>query len=381
MRSAFTTGEEIAAAAALVDHHCHGVVAANLDRASFEDLMTESPSRPPEGTSNFDSPVGLALRRWCAPVLDMEAGVQPDRYLARRGELGAAEVNRRLLRGSGCAALLVDTGYSPDMITAPAALSDLAGAPAHEVVRIEGVAERVLAGASHGMQFAAELGPTLDAEADGAAGLKSVLAYRGGFGVDPEPPARDDVVRAADAWLRRADRSHLTDPVLLRFGIWTAAEIARRRHQPIQFHAGFGDPDLTLHRADPSLLTGVVRGMDEMGVDVVLLHCYPYQRQAAYLALVFPHVYFDVGLALNYTGPSATTVLAEAMEMAPFTKQLYSSDAFGLAELYYAGAVLFRRALGRVLGAWMDAGDCSAADAERIATMIASGNARRIYPL
>jgi hypothetical protein len=40
-------------------------------------------------------------------------------------------------------------------------------------------------------------------------------------------------------------------------------------------------------------------------------------------------------------------VLGEALELSPFTKQLYSSDAFGIAESYYLGALLFRRALRR----------------------------------
>jgi hypothetical protein len=366
---------------ALLDHHCHGVVTADLDRPWFEDLMTESPFPPPAGTTNFDSPVGLAVRRWCAPVLDLPAGCRPDEYLERRRELGAVEANRRLLRATGSEALLVDTGYRSDAITPPPALSELAAAPAHEVVRIEVVAEQVLAGAGDGAAYEAELGPALEAASADAVGLKSIVAYRGGFGFDPAAPERDEVVRAADAWLRRDDRSHLTDPVLLRSCLWTAAEIARRRHIPIQFHAGFGDPDLTLHLADPSLLTGLIRRFAELPVDVTLLHCYPYQRQAGYLAAVFPNVYFDVGMSLNYTGPSAETVLAEALEMAPFTKQLYSSDAFGLAELYLTGAVLFRRALDAVLGRWVAEGDCSPADAARIAALIASGNARRVYGL
>ncbi len=69
----------------------------------------------------------------------------------------------------------------------------------------------------------------------------------------------------------------------------------------------------------------------------MLLHCYPYHRQAACLANVFPHVYLDVGEALNHVGASSAAVLAEALEVAPFHKQLYSSDAYGLAELHYLG--------------------------------------------
>jgi predicted TIM-barrel fold metal-dependent hydrolase len=113
----------------------------------------------------------------------------------------------------------------------------------------------------------------------------------------------------------------------------------------------------------------------------VFLHCYPYHREAGYLAAVFPNVYFDVGQALNYTGPGAGRVLAEAMELAPFTKQLYSSDAFALAELHYLGALLFRRSLAAILEDWVRRDECSAAEADGIGELLGRANARRIYPL
>ena len=55
----------------LVDHHCHGLVLDDLDRASFEALMNEAAAPSPLGTTFFDSMLGLAIRRWCAPVLGL----------------------------------------------------------------------------------------------------------------------------------------------------------------------------------------------------------------------------------------------------------------------------------------------------------------------
>jgi predicted TIM-barrel fold metal-dependent hydrolase len=216
-----------------------------------------------------------------------------------------------------------------------------------------------------------------------AVGLKTIVAYRGGFDFDPRPPSTDEVVSAAGGWLREIDegRLRLSDPTLLRFGIWTGAQLARDRGMPIQFHVGYGDADLTLHLTNPSLLTGLLRRLGSLGVQVVLLHCYPYHREAAYLANVFPHVSFDLGLALTYAGASAGRIVAEAMEIAPFTKHMYSSDGFGAAELHYLGARHFRDGLTRVLEGWIDDGTCSLAEATRIAALIASENARRIYPL
>jgi predicted TIM-barrel fold metal-dependent hydrolase len=85
----------------------------------------------------------------------------------------------------------------------------------------------------------------------------------------------------------------------------------------------------------------------------------------------------DVGLAIPHVGRRSGAVLAETLELAPFHKLLYSSDAYGLAELYLLGATLFREALAEVeegLG-------ISRGDRDRIASMIGSDNARRVYAL
>jgi predicted TIM-barrel fold metal-dependent hydrolase len=113
----------------------------------------------------------------------------------------------------------------------------------------------------------------------------------------------------------------------------------------------------------------------------MLLHCWPWHRQAAYLAAVHPHAYLDLGLAMTYVGARATALLDEAMEVAPFGKLLYSSDAFGVAEFYHLGALAFRRALGEALAARVASGEWPAADAARVAAMVAWGNACRVYGL
>jgi hypothetical protein len=326
--------------------------------------------------------VGLAIRRWCAPVLELQPLASPDEYLERRAELGAEEVHRRLLRSAGLEALLVETGYTAAAdVLSPAAMGSLAAAPAHEVVRLEAVAEAVARRGVAAAAYPDAVARSLEEAAAAAVGLKTVVAYRGGFGFDPTPPSTREVADAAGRWLSKGDAPRLEDPVLLRHGIWTGAELARDRGLPLQIHAGYGDPDLTLHLTNPSLLTNLVRALGELAVDVVFLHCYPYHREAGYLAAVFPNVYFDVGQALNYTGPSAGRVLAEAIELAPFTKQLYSSDAFALAELHYLGAVLFRRNLAAILEDWVRRDECSAVEADRIGELLGHANARRIYAL
>jgi uncharacterized protein len=365
---------------ALVDHHCHGVVNAALDRQRFELLATEADRPAPPGCTGLDTQVGFAIRRWCAPAIGLEPNASPGDYLERRSALGAAEVNGRLLRAAGIGAFLVDTGYAPDDGLSPAQMAEAAGATAREVVRLEAVAERVARDGATARGFAAAYAEALDLAASDAVGLKSVIAYRYGLDFDPEPPSAGEVRDAAGRWLRRVEGTsspRLDDPVLLRHVIWAGVD----RGLPVQFHAGFGDPDLDLDRCDPARMTGFLRAVQRRRVAIMLLHCYPFHRQAGYLSQVFPHVYMDVGLAVNYTGARAAAVIAESLELAPFHKVLFSSDAFALAELYYLGALLFRRAFDEVVGGWVAAGLWSAPDARRVARMVAAGNAERVYGL
>ncbi|MDT7709107.1 MAG: uncharacterized protein QOG20_4714 [Pseudonocardiales bacterium] len=357
----------------LVDHHVHGATTADLDRAALEDGLTESPWPAPPGTSHLDSQLGFAVRRWCAPVLDLPPHADVEHYLARRAELGGPEVARRFLTASGIGRFLVETGYRAGEILDPAGLAATAGAEAAEVVRLEAVAEDVVARGTDASRFGDAFADALAERARTAVALKSVIAYRYGLDVDPVPPTPLQVRRAAGRWLK--ERGPLTDPVLLRHLLWAGVE----HGLPLQFHVGYGDPDLTLHRCDPSLLTPFIRAVQPRHVPIMLLHCYPYHRTAAYLAGAFPHVHLDVGLAVNYTGAASRAVVAETLEVAPFGKVLFSSDAWGPPELHHLGALLWRRAITAVLGGWVADGDWSLTDAIRVAGMIGSGNATRVY--
>src|SRR5260370_39645677 len=86
----------VAGSLALIDHHCHGVINVTLDGPGLAALLTQAPGPPPPGTSMFDSQLGFAVRRWGAPLLDLEPSAPADRYRRRRPGLGPAAVNRRL---------------------------------------------------------------------------------------------------------------------------------------------------------------------------------------------------------------------------------------------------------------------------------------------
>jgi len=381
----------------LVDHHVHGAFRHDGPRARLENGLNEASTDPmPNWMAPFDTQLGFAVRRWCAPLLDLPKHAEPDAYWERRNALGETEVTRRFLSAAGVGTWIVDTGFGGDEILGTSDITALSGGvPSREIVRLETIAEALISesngaasvgSADFAERYRAALAERVAAHGSepGAVGVKSVIAYRAGFDIDWSRPSDATVQRAADAWHAALHASiegratpRLEDPTLLAFIIHTAIE----QSLPLQLHVGFGDRDLDLDRTNPLLLLDFLRMPQVQRVPVFLLHCYPFERQAGYLAQAFANVYLDVGLALNYLGAASTSLVARSFELAPFSKILYSSDAWGPAELHYLGARLWRNAMQKVIGDWVADDQWSAPDALRIVEAVAAENARRAYTL
>lgn len=356
----------------LIDHHCHGIVTGPLDRSRFAALLSEGGASMHAEIDPADTPLGLAVRALCAPVLDLEPHVPFDAYLTRRNELGDA--NERLLAAANLQHLLLDTGYGHADVLDPRGMSRLNSFAVDEIVRIETVAEAMFA--QYGtIDFVEAFGDELRHRAKTAVGLKSIVAYRAGFDLDPEPPNAMDLRRGLASW-RPGQR--LENDTVLRHCLHVGIELAADEALPLQLHTGFGDTDIDLWRSDPTRFTPWLRAAPS-ATRFCFLHCWPYHREAAFLAAVFPSVYFDTGEVNTHGALGYDTILAESMEVAPFGKLLYSSDAFALAELFLIASIEFRHALNRILTGWWRNGRCSPADAARITEMVAVGNARRLY--
>ncbi|MDR6505950.1 amidohydrolase family protein [Arthrobacter oryzae] len=364
----------------LIDHHVHGAFHSDSDEARFQNALNEGNNEPlahPEDT--YNTQIGLAIRRWCSPILDLPRHASPAEYWSRRSELGELEVSRRMTRAAGVSDWLIDTGLKSDAHFGPAGMAAVSGGRIHEIVRLEVVAESLIQEIANPADYVDEFGQRLHDLTRGAVGVKTVLAYRAGFDRNLSRPAPAAVTEAARRWqedLRAGTNAKLTDVTLIAHGIHTAVSMKL----PLQFHVGFGDRDLDLHKTNPLYLLDFLRAPEVRDTPIMLLHCYPFEREAGYLAHAFENVYLDVGLAVNFTGSRSPDLVARSLELAPFTKILYSSDAFGPAELHYLGARLWRNAITKVVGGWID-DDCSEADARKIVQLTAHDNARRVYTL
>ncbi len=356
---------------ALIDQHVHGCWLTAGDPRRFENALNEANTQPLANfDSGFDTQLGFAIRNHCAAVLGLPRHVDPQAYWKRRCQFSETDLARRFLPAAGVSNWLVDTGFA-EGVTDVAELSELSGRRAYEVVRLEQVAEEA---AQAGGDYASTFEEILNRRAAGAVGTKSILAYRGGFEGDLSEPSATEVRAAALRWLDQGG-VRLRDRVLLRFGLYQALRLGK----PLQFHVGFGDRDCDLHKTNPLHLLDFLRNSGD--TPIVLLHSYPYEREAGYLAQAFNNVYVDGGLAVNHLGARAPAFIARLLELAPFRKILYSSDGFGPSELHFLGAALWRNGIDRVLHGFVDAGDWSEADAIRVVDLIAHHNAARIYRL
>ena len=124
----------------------HGCFTGDVDRAAFEESLNEaSPDPIPPFMTQFDSQLGFAVRRWCAPRLGLDPHAGADEYWARRAELGSVGTARALLPAAGVSEWLVDTGFAADRLCPPDQLATWSGGSAAEVLRLESLAESLLA--------------------------------------------------------------------------------------------------------------------------------------------------------------------------------------------------------------------------------------------
>jgi predicted TIM-barrel fold metal-dependent hydrolase len=355
----------------LVDHHVHGCWLDAPDRARFENGLNEANTEPvADFDSAFDTQLGFAVRSHCAPLLGLPRHADANAYWHRRSQHTEDALARIFLADAKVSDWLVDTGFASGVADLDA-LAAMSVGRVHEVVRLESVAEEAIKASD---DYATAFIRLLTERAKTAVATKSILAYRGGFHGDLSEPEPSQVAEAAQRW-RDSGVPRLTDRALLRFGLYQALRLGK----PLQLHVGFGDRDCDLHKTNPLYLLDFLRNSGDTAI--VLLHCYPYEREAGYLAQAFNNVYLDGGLSINYLGARSAAFIGRLLELAPFRKILYSSDGFGPAELHYLGARLWRNGIRDTLQGFVAADEWSERDAIRVVDLIAHVNARRVYGL
>jgi predicted TIM-barrel fold metal-dependent hydrolase len=113
---------------------------------------------------------------------------------------------------------------------------------------------------------------------------------------------------------------------------------------------------------------------------LVLLHSgWPFYREMAHLAAIYPNVWLDLSLAIPFATTGIPAMLRDVLGMAPFSKIMFATDAFVMPEIFWLAARWGRWGLERVLDEFTAEGFLSAAEAETGAAAILGENAKSLY--
>jgi hypothetical protein len=371
----------------VVDNHCHGIYRSQeiVDAPAWRQHFTESRDPAMRAAHAAHTLYYRRLLREMAAFLGcepLEAAVIAARQ-SRGGDPIAA-----LLRAANIEALLIDKGYpAPDQVLSDEDVSRLGGCQVGPILRLETLMQGLIA--AHETLNAVEealRGALDDLRGQGYVALKSIAAYRTGLFI--QAFQRYAAKLAFTKARREADEKgsvRLAQPhkPLLDTLLHVAFAEAARQEVPVQFHVGYGDTDADLRYGNPLLLRDVLENPAYRSMPVVLLHeCYPYTREGGYLAAVYENVYLDLSYGIPFLGYNEMLAFTRAaLGVAPYSKLLYSSDGVGVPEIHWASALHGRRVLGQALGACVDVGELSVAEAEAAGSAILRDNAVRLYRL
>ncbi|UBV44681.1 amidohydrolase family protein (plasmid) [Deinococcus taeanensis] len=365
----------------IYDHHAHALLHEPLWRAGpIEPYFTEATD--PDILTHFARDT-LFFRRsirdlagyyGCAPT--------PDAVLEARQTYSYQALATEMFQRANITTLLIDDGIWPERLWSVRESAQRLPCTVERVLRLETEVAPLIAGHDSAAALLQAFETHLRAAAPFLAGLKSIAAYRTGLDIAQHEP-RD--VETSFSTLKRTTPAgqvpRLNSKPLLDAVLWTALRVAADTGLPVQFHTGYGDPDLDMRLANPLHLRAVLDAPDLKGLKVVMLHCYPYLREAGYLASVYSGAYLDLGLTIPYTSVHAMrTAVHEALHLSPVTKVLFSTDAQRTPEMFWLAATWGRRVMAEALSATVQDGDLSATESEWAARRLLHDNAQALYP-
>lgn len=263
----------------------------------------------------------------------------------------------------GIETVLVDDGLDGKIVHPYDWHDRLTRSKCRRIVRIEKVAEEILAVALRGDHsldsaefidmitdsFTTEIQKAID-DAD-VVGFKSVICYRTGLAI---PDLGDlDPQAAVDSLLKQnpTEFTRLEEETLSPYFVHLAAQALARSasalqlSKPFQFHTGLGDNDIMLRLSSPSHLQPFIKSYPS--VPVVLLHAsYPYTKDAGYLASTYENAYMDIGEVFPMISQEGQElVIREALEFCPTEKLTWSTDGHWFPETYLLAVMQVREAM------------------------------------
>jgi uncharacterized protein len=179
------------------------------------------------------------------------------------------------------------------------------------------------------------------------------------------------------------------------FGIFAEALLqCQELDIPIHLHTGVtgqsaitGQPGIAgeqreglLSDMDPFLLAPLLKEKQFYNTTMVLLHGgYPWLRNTAMMAHLFPHVWLDTSWTIPWGSLENDRCLEELLALAPHSKIMCGSGQHGIPEIGWLAAIVARTSLATVLEEKVKKGLLAESQATTSAEMILYKNAKRLY--
>ena len=241
----------------VVDHHCHPWLhpGAAYEPETYRRLFTEGVH------PGIHAQVPHTIYyRWTIRELARLLECEPteDDVLATRAGMGHDAFAARLMAEANVESAILDhlfSGRGADNFSVAQMGPQLGGARTYAAVRLESVLAELVAESDDAEEAEAKFRHRLNRDAfaaEGTVSLKSIAAYRTGLAI--EDPSRGDAY-ARFAALKTEARANgsvrIADKVYLDYHLMIALRWCAAEKFPIQFHSGYGDPDVDLRTGNP----------------------------------------------------------------------------------------------------------------------------------
>lgn len=363
-----------------IDQHCHPLRKRQqqLDLLDFRKSFSESRSLV---QIQEHLPTSVFYMDMLNRLGDLFEVYGEKEVFAQRQTLPEKDYINRLFDHVSIGGLIVDDGFNTGESMSVEEMASVLQRPVWRCLRIESLLEESIKNAASFDELMRMYKDRLSkAKVSNAVALKTIAGYRGGLELRtvPEATARKEFDALKGKSIRLGNPETMN---LYHYALLEAFEIAGAENLPVQLHTGIGDDDGDLRQTNPLALREVLISERFAKTKFVLLHCYPYVSEAAYLCSIYPNVYMDLSLSISFASPYARYLLRQTLSMAPTSKILAASDGHTVPEAHWYGALSWKRVLTIALNSLISAGLIYEEQAHDIAAAILHENAKKLYGL
>lgn len=367
----------------IIDNHAHSILRKHLelDEIGFRQCFSESRSLSVLQDHMPHASHYMYLLDHLERILNIKSEQE---FLAFRSRQPAAEYLQMLWDDVSIGAVILDDGFSCGDTLSIDELARVAQRPVFHCRRVEPLMESCIGEADSFSQLCKLYKKRLLPRGKGQTiAFKSICAYRGGLSIlEPsQAEASKDFDKLKAELKNESGKLRITKGPLYHYLLLETFLLAAEAKIPVQIHCGIGDDDADLVESNPALLQPLFRQVKYARARFVLLHCFPYLREAAFLSSIYANVYMDLSLSVSLASGIAQSMIGEALAIAPASKVLAGTDGHSCPESHWFGALNWKRGLTFALFHMINSGMLTHREAEQIAALVLHDNAIGLYEL